>query len=295
MKLFHSWAFGLALASGAASVQAQGVITRQVTQEPVETTITQGPSGTVVTRRPLGPAPLAPALGAIAVEQGVAPAYDPYDPYAAQPPASATYVDETVGVAPAPTRTVTVRRPAPARTVVRSSRSATTAETTGSGARTVQRTAVRRTTVQRTVQRTTVRRTAAPLVLDPVQRRVIYRTVVQERIVPNASVYPAPAYPAYPAARTVVVPATTGTGYGVAAPADEVYDDDEAPPVYAPAAAPVIYPIGARLPAGVALAPVPQTLAVRVPAVRAYRTVLINNRVLLVDPVTSTVVADVTQ
>src|SRR5258706_8838204 len=85
MKLFHCWAFGLALASGAASAHAQSVITRQVTQEPVETTITQGPAGTVVTRRPLGP--VAPAIGAITVEESVAPAYDPY---AVPPAASAT-------------------------------------------------------------------------------------------------------------------------------------------------------------------------------------------------------------
>jgi len=62
MRLLHSVAFGLALASGAASAQAQ-VITRQVTQEPVETTITRGPAGTIITRRPLAPAPVAPTVG----------------------------------------------------------------------------------------------------------------------------------------------------------------------------------------------------------------------------------------
>src|SRR5262245_48943606 len=69
----HCLAFGLALASVAASAQAQNVISRQVTQEPVETTVIEGPSGAVVTRRPL-----APAVGTIAVQPGVAPAYDPY-------------------------------------------------------------------------------------------------------------------------------------------------------------------------------------------------------------------------
>jgi hypothetical protein len=210
-------------------------------------------------------------------------------------PATATYVDETVGIAQ-PARTV--RRPAPAARTARYERDVTT----GSGARTVQRAAVRHTTVRRTTVRHTVATRSAPLVLDEAQRRVIYRTVIQRQIVPRA--YLAyPAYPAYPTARTVVVPATTGTGYAVTAPPYEPYDvqdvqevyDDDAPSVYASAAlAPVIYPVGARLPANIALAPVPETLAVRVPAVRSYRSVLINNRVLLIDPVTYTVVADVT-
>jgi len=138
-------------------------------------------------------------------------------------------------------------------------------------------------------------------VLAPAQRQVIYRTVVQRQVVPSvATTYPAyptyPTYPTYPAYRpsTVVVPATTGTGYAVTAPADDVYYD-EAPPLYRSAAvAPVVYPVGARLPASVVLSPMSDELALRVPAVRSYRTVYINNRVLLVDPVTYTVVADVT-
>src|SRR5882724_4714087 len=44
-------ALGLALASTGAN--AQSVISRSVTVEPVETTVTQTPNGTVVTRRPV--------------------------------------------------------------------------------------------------------------------------------------------------------------------------------------------------------------------------------------------------
>jgi Protein of unknown function (DUF1236) len=291
--LHHFIAFGLALASGVTSAQAQSVISRQVTREPVETTITQGPAGTVITRRPLAPAvPAAPAIGAVTVEEGVAPAYDTLGTVRLERPVPpATYVDETVAIAQ-PDRTVTrartvaVQRPAATRTV-RVTRSASR-ETTGAGGP-----IVRHSTVRRTTTRTTVRRTvAAPLVLAPAQRQVIYRTVVQRQIVPSAAAYLAyPTYPPYPA-RTIVE--TTGSGYGLGPPPADVYVDD-IPPVYASTAVgPAIYPVGARLPMSVVLSPLPETVALRVPSVRYYRTVTLDGRVLLVDPATYTVVADVT-
>jgi hypothetical protein len=43
----------LAMMSGVAAAHAQTVITRQISEEPVETIITQSPYGTVITRRPL--------------------------------------------------------------------------------------------------------------------------------------------------------------------------------------------------------------------------------------------------
>jgi hypothetical protein len=294
MRLLHSVAFGLALASGVASAQAQNVISRQVTEEPVETTITQGPAGTVITRRPLGSSvPAAPAIGAVTVEEGVAPAYDTIGTVRLERPVPrATFVDETVGIAQPPrtvTRTVrTVQRPLATRSV-RVARPAPRV-TTGAGGPIVQRS-----TVRRTVTRTTVRRTA-PLVLAPAQRQVIYRTVVQRQVMPSVAAYPtypaypAPAYPAYPASTVVE---TTGSGYPIAPPA-EVYVNDEAPVYAAPAVGPAVYPIGARLPASVVLSPLPETVAVQVPSVRYYRTVTLDGRVLLVDPATYTVVADVT-
>ena len=48
MKLVHSATFGVALALGAASAHAQGVVTRQIDNEPVETTVTRTPTETVV-------------------------------------------------------------------------------------------------------------------------------------------------------------------------------------------------------------------------------------------------------
>jgi hypothetical protein len=308
MRVLHSAAFGLALTLGATGAHAQNVISRQIINEPVETTVTETPSGTVITRRPLGAAPVAPApgIGAVRVERGVVPAreigavelqpygpplpppgYPPYPPpaatYAPEPiyvpgPATAedtTYVSETVGTAPR-ARTVTTRRATSTRT---STRATHTVRRTGS-ARTATRTAERR----------TVRRTA-PLVLDPAQRRVIYRTVVREQVIPAA--------PAYPA--RIVVPPVATTGYAVTTPAedfDDVYAEDMPPAVYpAPRYAVGVqarYAVGAQLPAGVVLTPLPATAAMRVPAVRPYSYVTIDNRVLLVDPVTNTVVADIT-
>ena len=63
MRVLRCAALGCAVALTAASAHAQNVITRQVDNEPVETTVTQTPTGTVITRRPIAPAaiPAAPA------------------------------------------------------------------------------------------------------------------------------------------------------------------------------------------------------------------------------------------
>lgn len=60
----------------------------------------------------------------------------------------------------------------------------------------------------------------------------------------------------------------------------------------APPAA-IEYRVGTRVPADVTLYPVPETVAVEVPAVRRYKYMTVNNRVVLVDPATSEVVAEV--
>jgi hypothetical protein len=54
----------------------------------------------------------------------------------------------------------------------------------------------------------------------------------------------------------------------------------------------VRYAVGTRLPSTIVLAPVPAT--VEVPAARPYSYARIEGRVLLVDPATYTVVADIT-
>jgi hypothetical protein len=53
--------------------------------------------------------------------------------------------------------------------------------------------------------------------------------------------------------------------------------------------------IGTRVPETVQLQAVPDAVAVEVPAIRTYRYMVINNRVLLVDPATSTVVAELAE
>ena len=272
---------GVALAMGAASAHAQNIISRQVTEEPVETIVTQTPAGTVITRRPLGAPAVAPALApvpawtpaapAVAIEPAIVPARETvqvrrYETYRSAPAGRATratYADETVGAAPAE-RTATTRRLSTPQRASRTTRS-------------VERT----TTVRRS---TTVRRVAAaPLVLDPGQRRTVYRTIVQQQVVPAA-----PVYPAGPA----VIPATTGYGYGIPPDVDDddVYVEREiAPPVY-----PVRYTVGSQLPAGMMLAPLPAATALQVPSIRAYSYARVGGRILLVDPVTYTVVADIT-
>lgn len=54
------------------------------------------------------------------------------------------------------------------------------------------------------------------------------------------------------------------------------------------------YRVGTRIPAGVRLYTVPREVAVEVPAIRSYRYMRVNNRVVLVDPATSEVVAEIT-
>ena len=53
--------------------------------------------------------------------------------------------------------------------------------------------------------------------------------------------------------------------------------------------------VGGLVPEGVQLQAVPEAIALEVPAVRSYRYMVINNRVLLVDPATSTVVAEIAE
>jgi len=113
--------------------------------------------------------------------------------------------------------------------------------------------------------------TASPLALTPAQRTTIYRTIipqgrgrgpiVRERIVTESVAPPAPAV------RERIVAPPGGPAYAV----------------------------GSRVTDAYALAPVPQSVVATVPAVRSYRYTVVNNRLLLVDPATGLVVAEVTE
>lgn len=111
--------------------------------------------------------------------------------------------------------------------------------------------------------------TAPPVALTPAQRTTIFRTIipqgggrapiVKERIWTETA----------PAARDRVV-------------------TQPAVPAYA-------YSVGSRVADAYALAPLPQSVVATVPAVQSYRYMVINNRLLLVDPATGYVVAEVTE
>lgn len=54
----------------------------------------------------------------------------------------------------------------------------------------------------------------------------------------------------------------------------------------------VEYRVGTRVPSGVELYSMPESVAVEVPAMRRYKYMTVNNRVVLVDPATSEVVEE---
>ncbi len=55
----------------------------------------------------------------------------------------------------------------------------------------------------------------------------------------------------------------------------------------------VAYRVGARVPETAQLYEVPESVAVEVPAIRTYKYMMVNDRVVLVDPATSEVVGEV--
>jgi len=279
-------AIGLALASATTAAQAQTVISRQITTEPVETVITQGPDGTAIIRRPLGAAPVTSAPAATYYDSYARPAPAPmisapastyYEPYAR--PAAPIYgasrdVVETVQTVEQPAPATTVRREVVRRDAVRPR---TTTATRTTATRNVQRARApaARTTSSRTVrtaERVTTRVAPAPapreVVLTPQQRQIVYRTIVRERAAPPV------------VTREVIVPPEPLAAYG------SVRSISTAPAVES-----VSY-VGRVLPRSVAFYDVPQSVGLNVPATRGYRYAYVDDRVLLVDPVTRMVIEE---
>jgi len=60
-----------------------------------------------------------------------------------------------------------------------------------------------------------------------------------------------------------------------------------------PAEPTIGYRVGARVPDGVRLYSVPREGAIKVPTIRSYKYMVVNNRVVLVDPATSQVIEEV--
>jgi hypothetical protein len=172
--------------------QAQTVVTRQISDEPVETVVQQDPGGTVVTRRLLDTTPAPLATSEAELRAFPLPPSQMYSPRAEQTtvwttryPAAAQAantgaVDYTMSARPVgnasfsrSTRSerVVARDPQQRRTVTRrtASRSANYTRTHASSV-----------SVGRAVP-------AAPLALNDAQRRTIYQTVMQQEPVAPAS------------------------------------------------------------------------------------------------------------
>lgn len=112
--------------------------------------------------------------------------------------------------------------------------------------------------------------TAQPLALTPRQRTTIYRTIVPQGRGRG------------PIVRERIVTETV-------APPPAVRERVMTRPFVAD------YPVGSRVADAYALAPLPSTAVASVPAARPYRYMVINDRLLLVDPATGIVVADITE
>jgi hypothetical protein len=296
-RCFGGAAFALALVAGSAN--AQTVMERQITTEPVETIIERGPTGTVITRRPLDTS----APGAATRL--------PSETFVSEPIETRIESRETTGVsaarieppaAAAPTQRVTVRRsvanttPRPARTTSRQVERKTTAQRapTGQRAQTARRAPVRAAPVATTSE---------PL-LTAAQRSRIYQTVVRERVVPRTYitervVTPGPIpFITPPVVRERVMeqvitdpesdPLTTERV--VTAP--RLRETYGAAPIVTATEAAIDLTVGSRVPATVPIHALPETLARQIPAAQPYRYVIVDDRVLLVDPVTNIIVAE---
>src|SRR5215468_1250158 len=62
-----------------------------------------------------------------------------------------------------------------------------------------------------------------------------------------------------------------------------------------PARPTVEYRVGTRVPGSVQLYSVPQEVAVEVPVIRSYKFMVVNDRVVLIDPATSEVIAELAE
>jgi len=264
------FAFGLAMVAGIAAAQAQTLITRDVTGEPVAVVtqppmvITQ-PAGTIITRpvetivtRP-APTILTQPVGTFVVQ--------PAGTYVTQP--VTTFVRPATVVAEPAEPAVVERVPVAVPRRVVTERRVTTRRTVAARQPTVRRAA--RTAPIRTAKRfDRIPVLAATEQPSSYPRGTVYRSIVREA---------APVTRQVLTAQPVVVPPVVAQPYG-----------------YAPVAAvPVFYRVGSILPAGVPLYAIPQSVAIRVPALRSYSYAYVNDRVLLVDPATNIVVADVTE
>jgi len=117
--------------------------------------------------------------------------------------------------------------------------------------------------------------TAEPIVLTADQRDVVYREIVQPRVATGPTGLLAPFSP--------LLPPTPAVTYGYAQPV-----------VAAPVAPVRSYVVGSRLPMDVRLVEIPPSVLMQVPSLSPYAYAMVDGRVLLVDPQTGVIVADIT-
>ena len=151
--------------------------------------------------------------------------------------------------------------------------------------------------------RTEPRRVArAPLTLNPVQQQIIYRTIVQREVVqapqpqmvvvrePRTTWVPSPLPPfSYPVTTYEDRVAHVRPAY------QAVVDDEDDTPVVRAAYTPATCVVGAQLPQTVRLMEMPQSVTLRVPATQPSSYATLNDRVLVVDPETRVVMANVSR
>jgi hypothetical protein len=184
--LAASSAAALLCALAPAAANAQAVISRSISAEPVETIVTQTPTGTVVTRRPVDGV----------VQPGVAA------------PAIVEIVPNTIDA-------ITARDVVQRRAATESSR-LVTREVAARPAKQ---------TIKRTTAKQTARAVARPrLALDPQERQIVYRTIVEREVVPaRPAVVPQTSAPAQqvvvqaPIAQSTIVAADDEPVYRVGA------------------------------------------------------------------------------
>ena len=281
-------AVALALVAGAGSANAQTVITREITTAPVETIIERGPTGTVITRRPLD----------MTVPR--APVTLPGETAVIEPDETITPSRETVGISSTMAESVATRR--------------ITARPVRAVSVQKQRTAknkvlpVRTPTVRRPINAAVAIRPAsaarvipAPApILTAAQRNTIYRTVVEERVAPRtvitepnvvppffAPFLPSPVVREQVISERVIMPSASVPVVRETVGAAPVVTERV---VTTPAS--VELAIGSRVPVTVPLYAFPETLALRIPAVRSYRYAIVDDRLFLVDPLTNRVVTE---
>jgi hypothetical protein len=250
----------LAVALASSGANAQSVISRSVTVEPVETTVTQTPNGTVVTRRPVAQPPI--------VQTG--PAIVERDPRQIDSVTTREVVERAaVTEAMRPVRRATTRQTSSRSTVRRDARPAPSQAA---------RQAARRTT--------TTTRTAPRLELDPRERHIVYQTIIERQVVPGQQVVVTPPVVAQPPL-VQQQPPLVQRQVGLRPPI--VAADDTA------GVAEPVYAVGSVLPPNVPLYAMPQNVALGVPAAQSYSYAYLGGRAYLVDPASGTIVADVTE